>query len=106
MGDGDEFGPAALVCRLVALVDIAFIIDGALERNAEIMRTDGRELVLQLVCSVEGGAAQHDCHAAADWRAAGQRVERIRPRHPHLVRIDAQHLADHRADQRLVALAG
>ena len=34
----------------------------------------------------------------------GSELQRIRPHHADRVRIDLQHLADHGADQRLVAL--
>ncbi len=106
MRDGDELHEAAFRLRRRAIEDIAVLVDRAVLRYAEIMGADGDEPRLELLRGMEGGAAQHDRHAAAHRALARQRRQRIRPHHPDAVRVDAEHLADHGADQGLVPLPG
>ena len=63
---------------------VAVLVGDALGRHAEVVRGDGDELVLELLRRMEGRAAEHDRHAAADRAVARQRIERVRraPRAP------------------------
>ena len=65
VGDIDEIGPGALVLRRVAVANRAVFIDRALARNAEIVRADRGQFVLELLRRVERRATQHDRHAAS-----------------------------------------
>ena len=55
-----------LFCGASRSVDRAVFIHSAFERNAEIVRADRRQFGLELAGGMEGGAAEHDRHAAAD----------------------------------------
>ncbi len=85
--------------------DVAVLVGDALGRHAEIVRGDGDQLVLDLAC--------------AAWKAAppsmiamrlptglllGSALSESARTTRMLVGIELQHLADHGADQRLVAL--
>ena len=63
MADGDELGPGALLVRRRRVEHVAVFIGQALGRHAEIVRSDGNELVLELLRRVEGGTPEHDRHA-------------------------------------------
>ena len=71
MGDGHEIDPAEPVDGS-AVGHRAVCIDDFVLGQAEIVRADVDELVLELLRGVEGGATEHDRHAAADRRVGRQ----------------------------------
>src|SRR4051812_11609298 len=70
MRDGDKLGPGDPPFRFGALKYIASAVDELLAMYTELLCCNIEELSFQLLRSVEGGAAQHDRHPAADRTVA------------------------------------
>ena len=96
MRDADEISPVEATLPPSRL-HRAVSVDDHVLAHAELVRADANQLLLELLRGVEGGATEHDRHAAADRRIARQAFKRVRPYHADAVGVDLQDLADRRS---------